>query len=59
MFLEIEVIIRKKKFDLFYSITIVKDSFLIINDVVLKFITFEWDFKIFFNNQNKVNKNVQ
>lgn len=59
MFLEIEVIIRKKKFDLFYSISIVKDSFLIINDVVLKFITFEWDFKIFFNNQNKVNKNVQ
>jgi hypothetical protein len=59
MFLEIEVIMTKKKFDLFYSITIIKDSFLIINDVALKFITFEWDFKMFINNQDKVNKNVQ
>lgn len=59
MFLEIEVIITKKKFDLLYSLTIIKDSFLFINDVALKFITFEWDFKMFFNNQDKVNKNVQ
>jgi hypothetical protein len=59
LFLEIAVIIRKKKFDLFYAITIVKESFLIINDVVLKFITFEWDFKMFFNNQDNANKNVQ